>query len=475
MQINGRIVVVSALAAAALLAGRLGALPRGDSSEGGVAGGVGPDVIVGSLPDISKYGTVGGISAYSIGTTSCNIGSAYLLWCDTSVAGLCTQTQHPVIAQNIYRLANGRMEMVGMSWLKHGFCALSGSLCSPCQADPFGCDALGVGCSDPYSSGLNGNQSGLGPRSQVNPHTGIFPYPFSAPAAPATIGRRIQVPMDALDPAMNPGARYFGEGHYIAADDAAAGNSDNNAAYRQLLVGAFTSGSWTLSLTGSTIQQRHAIHAWRDHGLGTGVPDPNVIVQNVDVRNDGRFIVAYKVSDNGDGTWHYEYAVFNQDSDRGAMSWHIPVPAGVTVTNQGQTIVNHHSGEPYSTTPWTMSAPSGGLLWSTQSHAANPNANALRWSTMFNFRFDADQPPVAGSAAMAFFKPGNEAEAAINVLVPQAPACLADVNDDGVVDGDDISIVLGAWFDKGGDADLNEDGIVDGNDLTIVLGGWGDC
>ena len=41
--------------------------------------------------------------------------------------------------------------------------------------------ALGVGCSDPYGSGLNGSQNGLGPRYEVNPHTGVFPYPYTSP------------------------------------------------------------------------------------------------------------------------------------------------------------------------------------------------------------------------------------------------------------------------------------------------------
>jgi len=479
MNRNGQIITLVSIAAVAVAVGRLNAIPQAafdDGGEGGVAT-VGPDVIVGSLPSIGKFGTVSGISAYSIATTSCNIGDQWLLWCDSDVAGLCNKTQHPVIAQNMYRLKNGRIEMIGMSWLKHGFCALSGSLCSPCQNDPWGCDALGVGCSDPYDTTLNGSQGGLGPRSQVNPLTGIFPYPFSAPAAPATIGRRIQVAESALDPALNAGSLYFAEGHYVAADDAAAGNANNNASYRQFNVGSYLNGSWTLNIFGATFQQKHAIHAWRDHGLGAGVPDPDVIIQNIDVPGDGRFIVAYKVSDNGNGTWHYEFAVLNQNVERAGRSWHIPVPEGVNITNQGQTIINHHSGEPYSTAPWTMSAPSGGLLWNTQTFDANANANALRWSTMFNFRFDADQPPVAGFATLGLFKPGVSGDLSIAVPVPAAPpppACPADLNDDGVVDGADLAGLLGQWGTDG-TADLNDDGAVDGADLAAMLGAWGAC
>ena len=48
----------------------------------------------------------------------------------------------------------------------------------------------------------------------------------------------------------------------------------------------------------------------------------------------------------------------------------------------------------------------------------------------------------------------------------------ADLNDDGVVDGNDLGILLGAWGTPGGSADLNQDGIVDGIDLGELLADW---
>jgi hypothetical protein len=53
------------------------------------------------------------------------------------------------------------------------------------------------------------------------------------------------------------------------------------------------------------------------------------------------------------------------------------------------------------------------------------------------------------------------------------PARPADLNGDGVVDGNDLGILLGAWGTAGGPADLNGDGVVDGNDLGRLLGDWG--
>lgn len=34
----------------------------------------------------------------------------------------------------------------------------------------------------------------------------------------------------------------------------------------------------------------------------------------------------------------------------------------------------------------------------SEAFAQNQNANAIRWGTLYNFRFDADQPPDFGSA-----------------------------------------------------------------------------
>lgn len=48
-----------------------------------------------------------------------------------------------------------------------------------------------------------------------------------------------------------------------------------------------------------------------------------------------------------------------------------------------------------------------------------------------------------------------------------------DLNDDGLVNGADLAIVLGNWGScVGCPADINNDGVVDGADLAIVLGNW---
>jgi len=65
---------------------------------------------------------------------------------------------------------------------------------------------------------------------------------------------------------------------------------------------------------------------------------------------------------------------------------------------------------------------------------------------------------------------GAEYEAIVRFPLPGADSP-ADLNADGVVNGADLSILLGAW---GGDgiADLNGDGVVNGADLSVMLGDW---
>jgi hypothetical protein len=53
--------------------------------------------------------------------------------------------------------------------------------------------------------------------------------------------------------------------------------------------------------------------------------------------------------------------------------------------------------------------------------------------------------------------------------------CDGDLDNDGLVDGLDLTIMLGQWGELGGIADLNKDGFVDGGDLTQLLGRWGTC
>ena len=384
------------------------------------AGTIGPDVIVGDLHEVATFGTSGAITAFSVGTTSCNIGDAPLQWFSNT-------NKHPVIAQNMYRLKGGRFEQIGLSWLKHGFFALSENRCfSDCQ--PTNGTYLGVHCSDPYSAWLNGQQSNLGPRYQVNASTGLFFYPPANPAYSGILPRRIQVANADLDPAQNAGAIYFVEGHYVTPDDAAAGNKDNNASFRPVTVTP-NGSSYSLTLTGSTRRQKAGIRAWRE-------TDPLVSEVDVQVPNDGLFIIAAKATDLGGGVWNYEYAVQNLNSHRSARAFTVPIDPAAVVQSTGFHDVNYHSGEPFSGTNWSSSVSNGEVTWTTEDITVDSNANALRWGTVYNFRFVIDRQPHTSSVRIDLFREGTPASVSAAIVGPITSE--ADCNENGVPDSIDI-------------------------------------
>ena len=72
---------------------------------------------------------------------------------------------------------------------------------------------------------------------------------------------------------------------------------------------------------------------------------------------------------------------------------------------------------------------------------------------------------------------GNWSDNGGNTIAEECPgdSCPADLNDNGSVDGADLTVVLGDWGLTDSPADLNGDGFVGGADLTIVLAAWGGC
>ncbi len=62
-------------------------------------------------------------------------------------------------------------------------------------------------------------------------------------------------------------------------------------------------------------------------------------------------------------------------------------------------------------------------------------------------------------------------------VIPAAPICPGDLNDDGVVGPPDLGILLALWNTDGSPngADINLDGTVNAADLGLLVGGWGVC
>ncbi len=422
--------------------------PRGFSS--------GPDVLYQNLTSINTFGPVGGTMAYIADSYTCNVGDAGLLFGGGNGT--------PVLVWNIHRYHDGRLEQLGMSWAKHACCAIQGSGCGlPCS----GGGGLGSGCRDIYSAGWNSSQGSLGPRSAINAWTGNVPGIEGVGGS--TIAGRTQVAQSDLLQE-GSGAVYYMEGVYVGSDDAPAGNSYNNASYKRVTINEANFG---MSPTGAMVEGEPAIYAWQDN-------DASVSITPVDVPGEGRFFFAAKVSDNGDGTNRYEYAIYNLNSHRSGGSFSVPVPAGVVVSNAGFHDVDYHSGEPYDNTDWNISTDGGAVTWSSpQTHAQNADSNAIRWGTMYNFWFDATGDVSDADADMGLFRPGAPDSISVNLPAPGLSGCnAADLAEPlGQLDFSDISAFLTAFSNSQPEADLAVPfGQWDFSDITAFLNAFsGGC
>jgi hypothetical protein len=389
----------------------------------------GPDVIVGDLEDVAQFDApVGTQVGLAIGTDSCNNGDQPINWLALP------NTDHPVVPQNLYRMSGGatnneRFEQIGQSWMKHTFFALQDSVCGSCDTSP-PCNPgpeLCPGCSDPYTSGLNGDQTSIGSRAWVNPFTGSFPSTANNHSGHSHNGvsHRILVETSDLIPAQNTGASYFGEAAYVSPHEytwcqshPTQCNMFNNYSYRRFSVSGGPT-FFNFSPGGSTVRMQPAIQAWATTSATVNQIEP-------DPGNDGIWLMGYKITGPVAGIWHYEYALFNMNLDRGIQSFSVPLNAGVNVSNIGFHAPPQHPGwahdgtqgdAGYSSAPWSVTQAAGSITWNTETFAQNQNANAIRWGTLYNFRFDADQPPQAANATVGFFKTGSPMMVAI-----QAPA-----------------------------------------------------
>lgn len=375
--------------------------------------------IASDASDYTYFGTFNGVSGYAFGTTSCNPGTLPVNW---------TPADHPVIGQNMFRLRDGLFEHIGQSWLKHGFCAVNETGCGSCQITP--CDTLGIGCADTYNSFLNDGAFG-GPKWQVNPTTGVHADPYPFPTGPAQIAGRLQIAVADIDPTLpqNQAAIYIAEGQYISAHESAYGNGANSASWQLVNV---INHTWLIT-GGSTVIGQPGIFAWR-------ALDPEVHIESVVNADEGghgihgNYFVGSRATQVGPNRWRYVYAVQNLNSKRAAGSFSIPLPAGLPASAVYFRDVDYHSGEPYDGTDWSSSQAGGFLSFAcTQDFATDPNANALRWGTLYTFAFEIDSPPqLAGGAKLGLFEPGAGSELVFQTHMPGGsppvgtPFCFGD-------------------------------------------------
>jgi len=431
------------------------------------------DVTFGDFVTPMNYASLNGTKAWAFGSHTCNLGLDNLAWGGTSGT--------PAFVSNLYRLHNGRMTMIGMSWAKHSFAvANSTGICGACPAGVAG--GLRPQCRDVYSASINGSQMRLGPRSLINPYDGTF-VPRATQPSYTSIERRLQARESDLAPAGFPGALYFAESVYVASDEAAAAQL-NNSSFRRVTFDA----AFNVVLADATQRERPAVFAWKEHGLGLNQPDPAVQIVTVDFPSEGRVYVGGKASRSATGVWRYEYMVFNLNSDIGVAGVSVPTGPGATVANIGTFAPTYHSGEAVSNDPWVGGQSGGNVAWATpQTFAQNAFTGAILWGTTHNYWFETATPPAPTLPTPAPQPPGVAIRGfRVDVTLAAAglpvPGCAGDFDGSGERAVDDVFLFLSAWFAGcAGEAaapcnlrtvDVNLSGSRGVDDLFVFLSAW---
>ena len=347
------------------------------------------------LPGLSirHYGQANGIAAYSFATTVCNPYNTEIPWSSLG------NDEHPVLTQNFYQLAGRRFVQLGQLWTAHMPCSICDGTCGLVSG---GCaPVLRSVCSDSLSAEYNDGSFG-GPKFMVDPAGGDHIHPDPTPTGNALLRGRLQVPVSALTPSNNPGARYWAEASYISEFEHQLGGAKDNVCWLEVTVNA----QLDLTAIGPQGAGESGVYAWKS-------ADP--VVKIVEVTNQdeggsgvhGYMQVASRVWDNGDGTYDYSYVVNNQNSTQGISSFSVPSGAGSGVWNIWFNDVDYHSGELQNGLDWRFLQGSSSIEWRCQeSFTGNPNANAINWATAYSFGFTSDVGPLASTGLLEMFEPG---------------------------------------------------------------------
>jgi hypothetical protein len=326
--------------------------------------------------------------------------------------------QHPYLVWNLYRLADGRFEQIGVSGLKHAFNSINSGC--PCASG----NIVWVGCRDVYSIGSNDIDRFLAPRSEIVPASAkwgrcrsLFDSDCDQVQDGASDGpfdnRMLVNESDLAD----PDARYFIEAWYVVRDDV---DRFNTMGWREVDP-AWSGTEWTFPNAGD-YAQGPALDAWTEDG--GGAQWDRVIVETA----DGAVSVAVRAFDTGSG-WRYDYFVMNHDwmraetagaepnlellSNVGFTAVELPRDPAGTAGSLSSVRADRTRGS-----DWTAAVESDAVRWT------DPGDTPLDWGRGFRFSLVADAPP--GPSTLRLVPGDGSPELGAPILGPALPEPLFD-------------------------------------------------
>ena len=360
------------------------------------------DIAMVEMSGVSQIVRSGGRVALAPNAKLENVGTAAVPWYrpifpdgggNPAIVG-----DHPILTMAVYRLANGTLEQIGLSEIKHVFFAQNADCNCP------GSQILYPGCTDLYAASTNASQGNLAPRAEISAGavtygdmwTRLGSHFDGTPVDDerdhesgdhSALDHRLSVAEADL---MDAAAKYYVEGWYVAPDDV---DIFNSMGHRQV-VPTFGGSIWTFPfaaapagnlMTGSIL----------DRWVNPSAPGPGAASTLLAADGDELQLAMRSVALTPD-VYRYDYALMNFDFDRQIDEFSVPLPPGTVVAS-----IRFHDPDTDASNDWAGSEGGGALTWQA------PAGNGLDWGMLFNFSFIADATPDSGIATLGILEPGT--------------------------------------------------------------------
>lgn len=349
--------------------------------------------------------------------------------------------QHPYLVWNLYRFdADGRIEQVARSGLKHAFATANDFCVEPCA----NAHILGRGCEDLYNSFSNDSNFFLSPRREIIPSSGVWGRCGSVfddgldalgggtpgcdgvqdpPPNNDNYRERLVVRETDIEPAGNVGASYVIDSWYVVRDDQ---DLFNTMGYRQIVPRWFA-GQWDVSADQGPFVGGSVLDRWLD------LAPAGVLRERIDVDTaEGRVVVATRVTRLPDSRYRYDYAVFNYDLTRPVTSAAEPDlrlernfgVSAATLSLLRDAVVDVHEfrdGDDTSGNDWTPVVTPASIAWTAPGETAY-----LEWGQLVSLRVISPHGPGRGELRFAMAEAGAPASYVASVPVPDDALLFSD-------------------------------------------------
>jgi hypothetical protein len=317
--------------------------------------------------------------------------------------------QHPFLVWSIYRIKDGRIEMLAESGVKHAFLTINQN----CDINCGNSNILWPGCEDTYSAGNNDTSTYQGPKDEIEASLGLwdncgsFFDPGCTGSQTGFSGQWLNRLLIDPDEFEHEGAEYFMDAWYVIQYDT---NIWSTMGYRPIDPAPNGSG-WVFNP--GPFEQGPAISEWVSedrHEPMAGhrmvvVPSATPEAPYPGNMPQGHLRLLVRVHDQEDGTFRYNYALQNYDFERGITEFHIPLAAGLSVTDTWIGAVGEVDD-------WDIEIDDSGVTFRA------PEGQYQPWFTLYNFEIEVDAAPVPGELILGLGSDAVVEEMPVSMLAP---------------------------------------------------------